>query len=232
MAVTITITTAGSSISDPLAVYTSPDNVVWTFDSNVAKATLLTGYTFTPPVGTYYYQVRDLGECETILSLNCTTTTTTTSTSTTSTTSTSTTTTTTTATPTTTTTTTAAPVTYDISIFGHPSEPTVDTGNVYYSIDAGPDILLGSLGTNLCKFIGVITGISSGSILHLGVLNGSSSCVSFDVAEVTAFCPVGFTAHCGTVNTCTGYTTFFPIVASYDISITADCTGETYVTCP
>ena len=83
MAVTITITTAGSSISDPLAVYTSPDNIAWTLDANVAKATLLTGYTFTPPVGTQYYQVRDLGTCESILSLNCTTTTSSTTTTTT-----------------------------------------------------------------------------------------------------------------------------------------------------
>ena len=83
MAVTITITTAGSSISDPLGVYTSPDNIAWTLDANVAKATLLAGYTFTPPVGTLYYQVRDLGTCESILSLNCTTTSSTTTTTTT-----------------------------------------------------------------------------------------------------------------------------------------------------
>ena len=83
MAVTITITTAGSSISDPLGVYTSPDNIAWTLDANVAKATLIAGYTFTPPVGTQYYQVRDLGTCESILSLNCTTTSSTTTTTTT-----------------------------------------------------------------------------------------------------------------------------------------------------
>lgn len=122
--------------------------------------------------------------------------------------------------------------TYDITIMGHPSEPTIDTGNVYYSIDSGPDILLGTLGTNLCRLVGIITGIPSGSILHLGVKNGSYACVPFDVVETSNVCPVGFTAYCGTINTCTGYTTFFPIVASYDISITADCTGGTYVTCP
>lgn len=122
--------------------------------------------------------------------------------------------------------------TYDITIKGHPSEPTIDTGNVYYSIDGGPDILLGSLGTNLCRLVGTIYSIPSGSILHLGVKNGSSACVPFDVVETSEDCPVGYSAYCGTINTCTGYTTLFPIVASYYISITADCTGGTYVTCP
>jgi hypothetical protein len=118
MAVTITITTAGSSISDPLAVYTSPNNITWTFDANVAKATLLTGYTFTPPVGTYYYQVRDLGTCESILSLNCTTTTTTT------------------AAPTTTTTTTIAPTTTTTTT-GTPTTTTTTTLPTFYEYQYG-----------------------------------------------------------------------------------------------
>ena len=119
MAVTITITTAGSGISDPLAVYTSPDNIVWTLNSNVAKATLLTGYTFTPPVGTYYYQVRDLGTCESILSLNCTTTTTTT------------------AAPTTTTTTTIAPTTTTTTTTGTPTTTTTTTLPTFYEYQYG-----------------------------------------------------------------------------------------------
>ena len=121
--------------------------------------------------------------------------------------------------------------TYSITIMGHPSEPTIETGNVYYSIDAGPDILLGTLGSNLCHVVGTITGIPSGSILHLGVKDSGGSCVQFDVAETTTSCPPGYTAYCGTKHTCTGYTTFFPIVASYYIAMTANCTGGTYVTC-
>ena len=146
MAVTITITTAGSSISDPLAVYTSPNNITWTFDSNVAKATLLTGYTFTPPVGTYYYQVRDLGTCESILSLNCTTTTTTTAAPTT--------TTTTTSTPTTTTTTTGGIVYVNIFV-GSDSEPP-SLYDIYYSIDAGTPSIV-SKSSSACENVAPIS---------------------------------------------------------------------------
>ena len=121
--------------------------------------------------------------------------------------------------------------TYSINVWAHPSEPTIDTANVYYSINAGPDIMLGSVGTNLCHLVGTISGIPSGSVLHLGVLNGSVDCVEFDIAETTTTCPTGYTAFCGTVNTCTGYTTLAPILASFDVAITANCTGGTYVTC-
>jgi hypothetical protein len=130
---------------------------------------------------------------------------------------------------TTTTTTTAAPG-FSIDIWGHPSEPTIDSAEIYYSIDSGPDVYLNYLGTNLCSYRGTISGIPSGSILHIGVKSGSA-CIEFDVAEVTTNCPTGSTAYCGTINTCGGYTTFFPIVASYDIALTANCYSGTYVTC-
>lgn len=85
MSVKITITNAGTGISSTLDVYTNTGGG-WIFFSNVSLSTLETGYTFTPPVDTTSYQVRDLGYCSSILELNCTTTSTTTLTPTTSTT--------------------------------------------------------------------------------------------------------------------------------------------------
>jgi hypothetical protein len=208
----ITITTAGTSISPTLDLY-SNELGYWTFFQNVPLNDLLLGYIFTLPIGATAFQVRDTGICETILELTCgeaPLTTTTTSSFTTS---------------------TPVEETFNVTIYGHPSEPTIDTGNVYYSIDAGPDILLGTLGTNMCRFIGIIP-VPSGSTLHLGVLNGTSSCIDFNVVETTDICPAGNSGYCGTVNTCTGYTTFFPVLGSFDISITANCTGGTYQTCP
>lgn len=176
MAVTITITTAGSSTSDPLGVYTSPDNIVWTLDANVAKATLLTGYTFTPPVGTYYYQVRDLGECGTILSLNCTTTTTSTST---------TTTTTTTATPTTTTTTTTGGTPSATINFTNSTTDSLSPYNISVQLAGGviQTIYLDSYTTGTTIVYTIGTGLSllfqwlsafSGTTTRIRIVGGSA----------------------------------------------------------
>ena len=217
MAVTITITTAGSSISDPLAVYTSPDNVVWTFDSNVAKATLLTGYTFTPPVGTYYYQVRDLGECGTILSLNCTTTTTTTtSTSTT-------TTTTTTATPTTTTTTTTSGIVYVNIYAGSDSEPP-SLYDIYYSIDAGTPSIV-SKSSSACENVAPISmGILSTVDVWLQVVSDD---IQFE-GNSNNNCAGGGSTLCSSVSP---YTFTSGFAGTFDISVRPTIELGAFVIC-
>lgn len=134
-----------------------------------------------------------------------------------------------------TTTTTTTLVIHDITIMAHPSQPTIDTAKVYYSIDAGPDVFLGNIGTNLCELIGVIP-VPDGSTLHLGVLDtAGTACIEFDVALISNICPAGYVGYCGTVNvgSCGGYTVPLPVGGSYDIAITANCQGpgETYVTC-
>jgi len=215
MAVTITITTAGSNISDPLAVYTSPDNITWTFDANVAKATLLIGYTFTPPVGTYYYQVRDLGDCESILSLNCTTTTTTTA---------PTTTTTTTAPPTTTTTTTAAGGTVFVNVYaGSDSEPP-SLYEIYYSIDAGtPSIVYKS--TSNCE---LIAPIAMGILSTLDVwLQVTSDNIQFE-GNANNNCAGGGSLLCSSVSP---YTFTSAFAGTFDISVRPTIELGAFVVC-
>lgn len=77
MAVKITLTDIGSSISATLDLY-SNETGVWTFIENIPLASLLAGYVFTPPVGATAYQIRDIGGCGAIAEFSCTTTTTTT----------------------------------------------------------------------------------------------------------------------------------------------------------
>jgi uncharacterized protein (TIGR02145 family) len=78
MAVKITLTDIGGSISNPLGVYYTFDNVTWHWEANVLQTTLLNGYIIDQP-GAISYQVRSLSDCYTVLTLACSTTTTTTS---------------------------------------------------------------------------------------------------------------------------------------------------------
>jgi len=217
MAITITITTAGSSISDPLGVYTSPDNIAWTLDANVAKATLLTGYTFTPPVGTYYYQVRDLGTCESILSLNCTTTTTTTAAPTT-------TTTTTTAGPTTTTTTTTTGGIVNVNIYaGSDSEPP-SLYNIYYSIDAGAPSIV-SKSSSACELIAPISmGILSTVDVWLQVVSDN---IQFE-GNANNNCTGGGSPLCSSVSP---YTFTSGFAGTFDISVRPTIELGAFVIC-
>jgi len=114
MNVTITLTNPGTD-TGPFNIYTNMDNYVTAVATNIAKATLVSGYNATVPATATTVKVESTGTCTSSIYLNIiqptTTTTTSTSTSTTTTSSSTTTSTTTTATPTTTTTTTAGPTT-------------------------------------------------------------------------------------------------------------------------
>jgi hypothetical protein len=114
MNVLITLTNPGAD-TGPFNIYTNVDNYVTAVATNIAKATLVSGYNATVPATATTVKVESTGTCTSSIYLNIiqptTTTTTSTSTSTTTTSSSTTTSTTTTATPTTTTTTTAGPTT-------------------------------------------------------------------------------------------------------------------------
>lgn len=89
MTVLITLTTAGSS-TGPFSLYSDANSYSTPFETGVAKASLLAGYTSTlVPNGTTIIRVMSTGTCTNYTDLpivGCTTTTTTTSTSTTTTT--------------------------------------------------------------------------------------------------------------------------------------------------
>lgn len=77
MAVKITLTNVGYSISSTLDLY-SNETGSWGFLETVSKNDLIAGYTFIPPVDATAYQIRDTGQCGTVLDLVCETTTSTT----------------------------------------------------------------------------------------------------------------------------------------------------------
>lgn len=114
MNVLITLTNPGVD-TGPFNIYTNVDNYTTAVGTNIAKATLVSGYNATVSPTATTVKVESTGTCTTAIFLTIiqptTTTTTSTSTSTTTTSSSTTTSTTTTATPTTTTTTTAGPTT-------------------------------------------------------------------------------------------------------------------------
>jgi len=70
MAVKITLTNVGYSISSTLDLY-SNETGSWVFLETVSKVDLMAGYIFDPPVGATAYQVRDTGNCAVILELTC-----------------------------------------------------------------------------------------------------------------------------------------------------------------
>ena len=114
MNVLITLTNPGVD-TGPFNIYTNVDNYVTAVGTNIARATLVSGYNATVPATATTVKVESTGTCTSSIYLSIiqptTSTTTSTSTSTTTTSSSTTTSTTTTATPTTTTTTTAGPTT-------------------------------------------------------------------------------------------------------------------------
>lgn len=112
MNVTITLTSPGVD-TGPFNIYTNVDNYTVAVATNIAKATLVSGYSATVPALASIVKVESTGTCTSSIYINIIqpTTTTTTSTSTSSTTSTTTSTTTAYVAPTTTTTTTGSPTT-------------------------------------------------------------------------------------------------------------------------
>lgn len=141
MDVRITITYAGTGVSNLLDIYTNETGPWTLYIADVPLASLLAGYVFTPPVGATGYQVRDKGVCETILYLDCTMTTTTTSTSTSTTSTTTSTTSTSTTSTSTTTTTTTAEITTTTTTTGETTTTTTTTEEVipeiyrYFGVD-------------------------------------------------------------------------------------------------
>lgn len=70
MAVKITLTAAGSNISNIIQISTSVDNSTWISFSGVTQSTLYSGYTFDPPVGHQYFKLTESG-CGGEIYLNC-----------------------------------------------------------------------------------------------------------------------------------------------------------------
>jgi hypothetical protein len=79
MFIYITLTSAGAD-SGPFNLYSNVDGYVSAFAINVAKATLLSGYSVSVPAGTTNVRIMSNGVCTNFIDVSVSTTTTTTTT--------------------------------------------------------------------------------------------------------------------------------------------------------
>ena len=110
-------------------------------------------------------------------------------------------------------------------------DPVYDTANVYYSYGSYvTDILLGAINSTSCDPVGTIHAVPLGETIHIGVKNGGLGSVQFGSDEGLSMpCPSDYITYCGTVHSSTGVG--YVITANTKVSLTANTTGGSFVTC-
>lgn len=217
--VTITLTVAGTD-TGPFDLYSDADGYTTPFESGIAKAALVLGYTsvLVPDAATII-RVQSDSACTNFVDLDIVTTTTTTTSTTTSSTTTSTTTST---TSTTSTTTTETPI-FEVSVYATLSEVLGGGGaQVEYSSDG---VIWNGLGAGFneasCSLRGTVSGIVSGSTLYLRLVVGVASPVEFGFIQGSNVCP-------SASNNCVAS---FVVTSTQDAAITGNVVAGSPIGC-